>query len=93
MRTNDTWCVARVRRYRPSGLSSGSWDRCISLLPGFALRVGIFCSPFAVHLASFVVTPVRRLSRSSGCHGPLRQTQTAHLAPSLARIWRRARTW
>ena len=36
---------ARVRRCRPSGLSSGSWDRCISLLPGFALRVVIFCSP------------------------------------------------
>ena len=52
MRTQPWW--ARARRCRPSGLSSGSWDRCISLLPGFALRVVIFCSPFAVHLASFV---------------------------------------
>eukprot|EP00964_Phaeocystis_antarctica_P002315 scaffold1202_cov61-Phaeocystis_antarctica.AAC.5 len=69
MRTQP-WC-ARVRRCRPSGLSSGSWDRCSLFCQGSHFGVGIFCSPFAVHLASFVVTPLRRLSRPSGRHSPL----------------------
>ena len=83
----------------PSGIFSGSvGSRCISLLPGFALRVVIFCAPLRCSprfCCLLEVGPARIGSRLT--EGPARQwtrdsgASRGHTAPgwSWSSTWRR----